>query len=334
MYPARYWKKIEKEIVCQLCPRSCKIKEGESGHCFVRKNIDSKLILTTYGKCHGLTIDPVEKKPLYHFYPGSKVLSFGTIGCNLTCQFCQNWKMSQIYDEFDHLVDASPEYIAQYAQNSNSISVAFTYNDPVIFMEYCIDTAIQCHKKGIKTIAVSAGYMNKKPAREFFNHIDAANIDLKAFSDEFYVKYTDSHIKPVLKLLAYIANNTNVWLEVTTLIIPGYNDKKVELTNLARWVKNELGNHVPLHFSAFYPANHFAQAAPTPLMTLEIARELALKESLKFVYIGNTNQNISTYCPECKAELIERNGFSASKILLGANGRCTRCNYILPGFFN
>ena len=334
MYEARYWVSKGTGILCQVCPRSCVIEEGNYGHCFVRKNIGSKLISTTYGRCHGLVIDPVEKKPLYHFYPGSKALSFGTIGCNLACEFCQNWHMSQVYDDFDNLMEASPEYIAQYAQDTNCQSVAFTYNDPVIFMEYAIDTAIECHKRGIKTISVSNGYMNIKPARELYSYIDAANIDLKSFTEDFYAKYTDAHLKPVLKLLTYLAKETKVWLEITTLIIPGFNDNEDELINLSKWVKNELGENVPLHFSAFFPMNKFLNVPRTPKDTLIKAREIAMKEGLNFVYIGNTDVETATYCPNCHSELITRSGFSTQRNFLTVAGKCKKCNYVLPGYFN
>ncbi|MBZ0095131.1 MAG: AmmeMemoRadiSam system radical SAM enzyme, partial [Sulfuricella sp.] len=252
--PARWWHKLDDgRIQCDLCPRDCKLHEGQRGLCFVRMMENGRMVLTTYGRSSGFCIDPIEKKPLNHFYPGSSVFSFGTAGCNLACKFCQNWDISKARD-MDRLMDqASPEAIAAAAEKYGCKSVAFTYNDPVIFAEYAMDTADACHARGIKTVAVTAGYMHDQARREFYAKMDAANVDLKAFTEDFYHKLTGGHLQPVLDTLVYLRRETNVWLEITTLIIPGHNDTDEELTALSRWVFKELGADVPLHFSAFHP---------------------------------------------------------------------------------
>jgi pyruvate formate lyase activating enzyme len=287
-YPARYWHKIEDgRIQCDLCPRDCKLHEGQRGLCFVRMREGEQMILTTYGRSSGFCIDPIEKKPLNHFYPGSSVLSFGTAGCNLSCKFCQNWDISKSRD-MDRLMDqASPEAIAQAAKESNCRSVAFTYNDPVIFAEYAMDVADACHARGIQTVAVTAGYMHDQARCEFYAKMDAANVDLKAFTDDFYFKLTGSRLQPVLDTLVYLRHETKVWFEITTLLIPGHNDSDEEITALSRWVMKELGPEIPLHFSAFHPDHKMPDVPATPPSTLIRARDIAIKEGLHFVYTGN-----------------------------------------------
>ncbi|MBX9876581.1 MAG: AmmeMemoRadiSam system radical SAM enzyme [Beijerinckiaceae bacterium] len=279
--PGRWWHAIEGErIQCDLCPRDCKLKDGQRGACFVRANKGGQMILTTYGRSSGFCIDPVEKKPLNHFYPGTSILSFGTAGCNLACKFCQNWDISKSR-EMDTLMDqASPEAIAQAAARYGTQSVAFTYNDPVIFAEYAMDTADACHAKGIKTVAVTAGYMHLPPAREFYAKMDAANVDLKGFTDDFYFKLCVGHLQPVLDILSYIQHETDCWLEITTLLIPGYNDDDKQLQELSAWCAKELGPDVPLHFSAFHPDYKMMDVPPTAHDTLRRARRIAMNAGL------------------------------------------------------
>ena len=267
-HPVGYWHKIEDgRIQCDLCPRDCRLKDGQRGACFVRKRVADEMVLTTYGRSSGFCIDPVEKKPLNHFYPGSSVFSFGTAGCNLACKFCQNWDISKSRD-MDRLMDeASPETIALTAEQHDCKSVAFTYNDPVIFAEYAMDTADACHQKGIKTIAVTAGYIHEKPRRDFFEKIDATNVDLKSFDENFYYKLTGSHLQPVLDTLLYLKHETDVWTEITTLLIPGKNDSKEETRAMCEWIMKELGPDVPLHFSAFHPDYKMQDVPPTPTST-------------------------------------------------------------------
>ena len=254
-FPTKYWHKLEDgRIQCDVCPRECKLHEGQQGLCFVRANKNDQIVLTTYGRSSGFCVDPIEKKPLNHFLPGTPVLSFGTAGCNLACKFCQNWDMSKSR-EMDILADqASPEKIARVAKELGCRSVAYTYNDPVIFMEYAIDVAKACREYDIKSVAVTAGYISEEPRKEFFRYMDAANVDLKAFTDEFYWKITGGHLQPVLDTLIYLKHETDVWVELTTLLIPGKNDSEEELNEMTRWVVDNLGPDVPMHFSAFHPS--------------------------------------------------------------------------------
>ena len=269
-YLARYWHALgDGRIQCDLCPRDCKLHEGQRGACFVRMRQGEQMMLTTYGRSSGFCIDPIEKKPLNHFYPGSSVLSFGTAGCNLACKFCQNWDISKSRD-MDLLMDqASPDAIAQAAVDHQCKSVAFTYNDPVIFAEYAMDVADACHARGVQTVAVTAGFIHEQPRRDFFAKIDATNVDLKAFTEDFYFKLTGSHLQPVLDTLIYLRRETQVWLEITTLLIPGKNDSSEEITAMCRWIKTELGPDVPLHFSAFHPDYKMMDVPATPLQHLD-----------------------------------------------------------------
>jgi len=336
IYPARYWHAIDDgRIQCDLCPRDCKLHEGQRGACFVRMRDGNQMILTTYGRSSGFCIDPIEKKPLNHFYPGSSVLSFGTAGCNLACKFCQNWDISKSRD-MDRLMDqASPEAIAQVAEESGCRSVAFTYNDPVIFAEYAMDVADACHARGIQTVAVTAGYMHDQARREFYAKMDAANVDLKAFTDDFYFKLTSSHLQPVLDTLVYLRHETKVWFEITTLLIPGHNDSIEEITALSRWVMKELGPEVPLHFSAFHPDHKMPDVPPTPPSTLIRARNIAIKAGLHFVYTGNVRhqEGDTTYCPDCHSTLIERDWYQIKQYRLTPHGDCPDCGAPVAGRF-
>jgi pyruvate formate lyase activating enzyme len=334
--PARWWHLLpDGRIQCDLCPRDCKLHDGQRAACFVRANQGGRMILTTYGRSSGFCIDPIEKKPLNHFYPGSSVLSFGTAGCNLACKFCQNWDISKSR-EMDTLMDqASPQAIAAAAQRHGAQSVAFTYNDPVIFAEYAMDTADACHALGIKTVAVTAGYMHLAPAREFYAKMDAANIDLKAFTDDFYFKLCGGHLQPVLDLISMVHHETDCWIELTTLLIPGQNDSDDEIRRLAAWCFKELGPDVPLHFSAFHPDFKLLDIPPTPPATLQRARRIALDAGLHYVYTGNVHDRAgdATYCPGCGQAVIERDWYEILAYALDATGCCKHCGTRIAGRF-
>jgi len=336
-YPARYWHVIDDgRIQCDLCPRDCKLHEGQRGACFVRMREGEKIVLTTYGRSSGFCIDPIEKKPLNHFYPGSSVLSFGTAGCNLACKFCQNWDISKSRD-MDRLMDqASPEAIAIAAEKNSCKSVAFTYNDPVIFAEYAMDAADACHDRGIKTVAVTAAYIGEQARRDFFAKIDAANVDLKAFSDEFYYKLTGAHLQPVLDTLIYLRRETNVWFEITTLLIPGKNDSDEELNAMCQWIKKELGADIPLHFTAFHPDHKMPDIPATPAATLIRAREIAIEQGLQHVYTGNVHniEGDTTFCSNCHSPLIVRDWYQIKQYRLDENGCCPDCATALAGRFD
>ena len=335
-YPGRWWHKLDDgRIQCDLCPRDCKLHEGQRGACFVRKMEGGEMILTTYGRSSGFCIDPIEKKPLAHFYPGSSVFSFGTAGCNLACKFCQNWDISKSR-EMDRLMDqAKPEEIAQAAARNGCKSVAFTYNDPVIFAEYAMDVADACHARGIKTVAVTAGYMHDQARREFYAKMDAANVDLKAFTEDFYFKLTGAHLQPVLDTLIYLKRETQVWLEITTLLIPGKNDSDEEITALSQWIAKELGPEVPLHFSAFHPDHKMLDTPATPPETLKRARDIALKAGLHYVYTGNVHniEGDTTFCPACKTPLIVRDWYQIQDYRLTDDGHCPQCQTKIAGHF-
>ena len=336
-HPASWWHALDDgRIQCDLCPRDCKLHDGQRGHCFVRAREGDQLVLTTYGRSSGFCIDPVEKKPLNHFHPGTSILSFGTAGCNLACKFCQNHDISKARD-MDRLMDqASPDTIARAARQVGCRSVAFTYNDPVIFAEYAMDTADACHALGVKTVAVTAGYIHLEPARAFYSKMDAANVDLKAFTDEFYFRQTGSHLKPVLDTLAFIHHETDCWLEITTLLIPGLNDGDEELEQLSRWVARELGPQVPVHFSAFHPDFRMRDIPATPPETLVRARRIAMGNGLQYVYTGNVHnrEGDTTYCPQCRAALIERDWYELHRYAVTPEGACPHCGTGIAGRFD
>ncbi|MEZ4451560.1 MAG: AmmeMemoRadiSam system radical SAM enzyme [Nannocystaceae bacterium] len=334
--PGRWWEaQADGRIRCDLCPRACTLAEGQRGFCFVRERRGGAMVLTTYGRASGFCVDPIEKKPLNHFYPGSSVLSFGTAGCNLGCRFCQNWDISRARAMDRAQERATPEAIAEAAIRAGCRSVAFTYNDPVIFAEYAIDVAAACRARGLKTVAVSAGYIGEAARGEFFAAIDAANIDLKAFTDRFYHKLCFAHLGPVLDTLRYLHHETSAWLEVTTLIIPDENDSVAEIDRLCRFVADELGPEVPLHFSAFHPDYKLTSRPATPPETLRRAREQALAHGLRHVYTGNVHDPAgqSTYCAGCGARVIERDWYELGGYELDAQGGCRRCGRRLAGAF-
>lgn len=335
-WPTFYWHALaDGRIQCDLCPRMCKLHEGQQGLCFVRARERDQIVLTTYGRSSGFCIDPIEKKPLNHFLPGTPVLSFGTAGCNLACKFCQNWDMSKSR-EMDTLADrAMPDELAKTALKTGCRSVAFTYNDPVIFLEYAVDTAKACHAVDVKTVAVTAGYLCLEPAKAFFAHMDAANVDLKAFTDEFYYQLCGAHLQPVLDVLKYLKQETDVWLELTTLLIPGKNDSNEELWRMCEWVVANLGREVPMHFTAFHPDWKLRDIPPTPASTLHRAREIALEAGVHYAYTGNVHdsEGSSTWCPKCRSRLIERDWYQLGEWHLNAQGACATCGHLVPGLF-
>ncbi len=333
----RYWQVLDDgQIQCDVCPRHCRLQEGQRGLCFVRARQDDQIVLTTFGRASGYCVDPIEKKPLNHFLPGSPVLSFGTAGCNLACRFCQNWDISKSR-EIDTLVDqAPPAVIARAARELGCRSVAFTYNDPVIFMEYAIETAKACREADIASVAVTAGYICDEPRREFYRYMDAANVDLKGFSEAFYHKVCGGHLQPVLDTLVYLKSETDVWFEITTLLIPGENDAEQEIDAMSRWVVENLGSDVPWHFTAFHPDYKMLDKPRTPALTLTRAREIARGRGVRHVYTGNVHDRAgqSTYCHGCGATLIGRDWYVLSEWNLSEDGRCRRCGARCPGVFN
>jgi pyruvate formate lyase activating enzyme len=335
-WPTRYWHRLDDgRVQCDVCPRACKLHEGQRGLCFVRARQGDEIVLTTYGRSSGFCVDPIEKKPLNHFLPGTSVLSFGTAGCNLACRFCQNWDISKSR-EMDTLADAAaPEQIARAAASLGCRSVAFTYNDPVIFMEYAVDIAQACREVGVKAVAVTAGYMCPEPRAEFYNHMDAANVDLKGFSDEFYHRICSAHLEPVLETLEYLKHETSVWLEITNLLIPDLNDSDSEIDAMTSWVVERLGPDVPMHFTAFHPDWKMTDRPPTPPETLTRARRIALANGVHYAYTGNVHDRDggSTWCPGCGNLLIERDWFQLGSWGLLDGGRCRSCGLSCPGVF-
>jgi pyruvate formate lyase activating enzyme len=331
-----HWHRLDDgRIQCDVCPRACKLRERQRGLCFVRARVDDQVVLTSYGRSSGFCVDPVEKKPLNHFLPGSAVLSFGTAGCNLACKFCQNWDISKSR-EIDTLADrATPDRLARVADEMGCRSVAFTYNDPTIFWEYAADVADACHERGIKAISVTAGYMCPRPRAEFYRHIDAANVDLKAFTEDFYHRVCVGHLSDVLDTLVYLRHETDVWFEITTLLIPGQNDSDAEIAAECGWVRENLGVDVPLHFTAFHPDYKMRDIPPTPPETLTRARRIGLAEGLQFVYTGNVHDTDgdTTFCPGCGMAVVVRDWYAMRQYALTDSGRCTSCGTALPGVY-
>jgi pyruvate formate lyase activating enzyme len=332
----RYWSRLPNgQLQCDVCPRHCRLNEGQRGLCFVRAREGDAVVLTTYGRSSGYCVDPIEKKPLNHFLPGTPVLSFGTAGCNLSCRFCQNWDISKSR-EIDTLADsATPDSIARAARELGCRSVAFTYNDPVIFLEYAVDTAQACREEGLRSVAVTAGYVCPEPRAEFYRYMDAANVDLKAFSERFYRKVCSGELAPVLDTLRYLKRETSVWLEITTLLIPGENDSDDELHRASQWVAEELGPDVPWHFTAFHPDWKMRDVPSTPAATLTRAREIARGYGLRYVYTGNVHDEDggSTFCHACGARVIGRDWYRLTAWELDASGRCRSCGTACAGVF-
>ena len=335
--PTKYWHTLDDgRVQCDVCPRACRMKDGQQGLCFVRANQGGEVVLTTYGRSSAFCVDPIEKKPLNHFYPGTPVLSFGTAGCNLACKFCQNWDMSKSR-EMDTLADrASPQELAERCVELGCKSIAFTYNDPVIFMEYAIDVAQACRARGVNTVAVTAGYMCEAPRTEFYRHMDAANLDLKAFTERFYWKITGAHLKDVLDTLVYLKHETRVWFELTTLLIPDENDSVQELEAMTRWVVENLGVDVPIHFTAFHPDWKMLDKPRTPPGTLTRAREIALANGIRYAYTGNVHDTHggTTRCHGCGSALIVRDWYQLGEWNLSDEGCCTVCGEPCAGRFD
>ncbi|HSW27997.1 MAG TPA: AmmeMemoRadiSam system radical SAM enzyme [Longimicrobiales bacterium] len=335
-HPTRHWTPLQDgRVQCDICPRRCRLRDGQRGLCFVRGATGGQVVLHTYGRSSGYCVDPIEKKPLSHFLPGTPVLSFGTAGCNLTCRFCQNWDVSKSR-EMDTLADAAdPATIAEAARRLGCRSVAYTYNDPVIFHEYAVDVALACREVGVRSVAVSAGYVLPEPRREFYAVMDAVNVDLKGFTERFYRELCSAHLEPVLDTLRWLVRETRVWTEITTLLIPGANDSDAELDALTRFVAEELGSHVPLHFSAFHPDWKMRDVPPTPTATLRRARDIALANGLRYVFTGNVHDpdGQTTWCHGCGARLVGRDGYTLTGWGLDETGRCCACGEACAGVF-
>lgn len=332
-----HWRRLDDgRIQCDVCPRACKLHDGQRGLCFVRARADEKIVLSSYGRSSGFCVDPVEKKPLNHFLPGSAVLSFGTAGCNLACKFCQNWNISKSRETDTLAGRATPGDVATQATELGCRSVAFTYNDPTIFWEYAADVADACRDQGVKAIAVTAGYMCAAPRAEFYRHIDAANVDLKAFNADFYRKICAGNLHDVLDTLVYLRHETNVWLEITTLLIPGRNDSDAEIAAECRWIRDNLGADVPVHFTAFHPDYKMTDAGRTPPATLRRARDIGTGEGLRFVYTGNVTdtEGGTTSCPGCGAVVVVRDGYTMRQYALTDEGCCEACGWQLPGVYD
>lgn len=324
-----------KRLICTVCPRECHLGEGQSGFCRARKNENGRLVSLVYGRPSAVAVDPIEKKPLFHFLPGSRVFSIGTAGCNLGCQFCQNWELSRAnYPEIKS-INLPPEQIPGLARSEGAASVAFTYNDPTVFVEYATDAAIACHEQGLATVAVTAGYINSQARNDFYEHIDAVNIDLKGFNDSFYSKICQSHLKPVLETIEWAVKH-GIWVELTTLLLTGYNDSESELTAETKWIFSQLGPDVPLHLTAARPAFRMMDLVPTPISSLRRARDIALSQGLRYVYTGNVfdTEGENTYCPFCDQLIIERTQFMVTRNLLAGTSKCPKCEATIPGIFN
>jgi pyruvate formate lyase activating enzyme len=333
---ARWWQPGENnKILCTLCPRYCKIGPGQSGFCFIRQNHNGKLISTGYGHPTGFAVDPIEKKPLSHFLPGTTILSFGTAGCNLGCRFCQNWTISKAKLDDLQALSFSPEQVVRLAQKHHTPSIAYTYNDPTIFGEYVIDISKLARKAGIRSVMVTAGYIDKSARKDVYQYIDAANVDLKAFTERFYHKLTFSHLADVLDTLLWLKNETNVWIEVTTLLIPGENDSEEEITQMCQWILKNLGDSVPIHFTAFHPDFKMVDKPRTPESTLNGARNIALGLGIKYCYLGNvfSQEGQTTFCPKCQQPVIVRDWHSILQNAMNVDA-CSHCNEKIAGVFN
>lgn len=332
-YTARYFEVAsDGRLRCTLCPRQCQLRDGQRGLCQVRERRGDRVVLTTWGRSSGFCVDPIEKKPLTHFLPGTPVLSFGTAGCNLTCSFCQNSDISKART-LERLSDeALPEQLARTAARLGCRSVAYTYNEPLIFLEYAVDVARACRARGVANVAVTAGYVRQRAREEFFGAMDAANVDLKSFSEGFYRRLCGASLGPVLETLEYVARETDVWLEVTTLVIPGHNDDDAEIERLAAWMVERLGPQVPLHLSAFHPAWRLRDPPRTSLRALRRAEVIARAQGLRHVYLGNAPVPSVTRCAGCDELLIERWGYEITRYTL-AGGVCPRCGQELAGRF-
>jgi pyruvate formate lyase activating enzyme len=336
LHPARFFtREPDGRLLCTLCPRDCRLAEGQAGFCFVRQNLGGEMVSLAWGRSTGFAVDPMEKKPLYHFHPGTHVLSFGTVGCNLGCRFCQNWDTSRSRTTEREMLACTPGQVVDLALRAGCPSVAFTYNDPVIWAEWAIDVAVEARRRGLSTVMVTAGYVREEARREIFAHMDAVNVDLKAFTEDFYARITLSHLAPVLETLEWLARDGKVWTEVTNLLIPGHNDDPAETRQLAQWIRDHMGPEVPLHFSAFHPAWKMTDVSRTPARTLTEARRIARGVGLRHVYTGNVHdpEGQATFCPGCGERVVERDGNSVRAIRLRPGGSCPGCGQRIAGRF-
>ena len=334
-HPARWWRsEADGRIICLLCPRFCRLAEGQAGFCFIRRHESGALVSLGYGRPTGFAVDPIEKKPLNHFLPGTSILSFGTTGCNLGCRFCQNWDMSKARPEDLPALHATPEQVVVLARREGCPSIAYTYNDPVIFAEYVIDTAREARAAGIRNVLVTAGYVTAEARGELFRFVDAANVDLKGLTEDFYHRQACGHLEPVLDTLRWLKRETAVWVEITTLLIPGLNDSAEEIRRQSGWIVENLGPDVPLHFTAFHPSFRMMDRPPTPPETLLCARETALAAGVQFVYLGNVldAEGQTTWCPGCGAAIIERGWHDVRRNRLNGD-RCGVCGRLIPGVY-
>ncbi len=321
---AMFYRKLDgKRVQCLLCPNRCILSPGQIGICRARKNIKGKLYSLVYGKIAAAHLDPIEKKPLYHFLPQSKAFSIATTGCNLRCKFCQNWEIAQVFPWEVETIEMSPEEVVQEAIERGAEVIAFTYTEPVVFYEYMLDIAKLAKEKGLKTVMITAGYINEEPLRELLKYLDAVKVDFKGFNDEFYQKMTIGHVEPVLRTMK-IVKEEGVWLEIVNLVIPGENDSEKDIKNLILWVKNNLGEEVPLHFTRFHPDYKLLNLPPTPIETLKKARKMAQALGLKYVYTGNIYdpEGSTTFCPDSHQPAVVREGFFVKEYNLDEEGRC------------
>ena len=335
MHEARWWNPPDPKdgkVLCTLCPRYCRVGEGQAGFCFIRRVDDGRMVSLGYGRSTGFAVDPIEKKPLNHFYPGTPILSFGTAGCNLGCKFCQNWSISKARLDEAGSVDITPADVCDLAARQGAQSIAYTYNDPVIFAEYVIDVSREARRRGVKNVLVTAGYVTEEARGPLYEFADAANVDLKAFTEDFYRKITFAHLEPVLETLKWLRHHTSVWFEVTNLMIPGLNDSPDETKRMSEWMLRELGPDVPLHFTAFHPDFKMQDRPPTPASTLQRARAIAREVGLHYVYTGNVHDTDgqTTYCPGCKRPLIVRDWYSILKYEI-RNNACPHCKTRIAG---
>jgi pyruvate formate lyase activating enzyme len=330
---AKYYENLsDKKVRCKLCPHECRVADLERGTCGVRENQDGTYYTLVYGNPCSANIDPIEKKPLYHYYPASRSLSIATAGCNMMCRFCQNWEISQKRPEQVRSFELFPPAVVGTARKNNCKTIAHTYTEPVIFFEYMLDCAIEGKKRGIPNVMISNGYIQKEPMRELCNYLGAVKIDLKAFTEKFYIDLCSGTLKPVLDTLK-ILREEGVWYEIVVLIIPTLNDSKNEIDQMTKWIARELGAGVPLHFSRYYPTFMLKNIPPTPPATLTRARKIALDNGLKFVYIGNIHSDGSnTYCPSCSTELIKRVGYY-TRVKGMKKNKCKTCGETIPGVF-
>lgn len=332
---ARYYQKLpDREIKCDLCPRFCQLGDKERGFCGVRENQDGKYYTLVYGKVASLNVDPIEKKPFFHFLPGSEAFSLATAGCNLSCKFCQNWEISQMRPEQVRNIHLPPEAVVETAEKYNCPVIAYTYSEPVIFYEFMYDTCLLARRRGIKNVVVSAGYINPEPLADLMKVVEAIKIDLKAFTQDFYTNYVRGELQPVLKTIKQIAKS-KTWLEIVYLVIPTLNDNPEDIRKMSRWLKAEIGPDYPIHFSRFHPMYLIKNLPPTPVSTLEKLREIALEEGLHYVYVGNVpgHPGENTYCPNCGKVIIERYGYTIKKKELSGN-KCRYCGQVIPGVWS